>query len=500
MAATLNTQNQPSIVVKSPYQDRQIHIDLSTLVTVGASIISASIYAATPITTPPIVPTIVTFAGSGIDVLLVGGVDGTSYGIGMTLVDNQGATYQHTVAVLVQDNLAIKYQGFNPFAFQSLIDSIEAGQAVVGKSFFVLPAGTDVTTGYVTWSLLDKNGTVYSTGNAYDYTISNSSTYVAVEAHAVVNVPSDTPPSQATDKYQLRWELQNAGAIQYAFENIRVDSAFTLGTGATDNVEFQGDTSYLSIVLAKQWDSVSVDVYDSIGNALVGSVPISENYRVSSGFYYQAAFITDTLPARLDPYIVSWKYKNQVGPTNRDTGQLFLVNASIMRAVKSIESMVMKAKTTLSGFQDELFTVNGIVSMLARGRDAFNGASGLLTHFTMVNADSFIREYWLRYTEVACLEAQYLLEGEKAFNFTGASISVDVDRTQYYQGLAQEIKTALDNDVKNLKANLIKKGLSGGDGSLAGLGAPGSTGIVGISISAASNYGRFGGFQLGGYR
>lgn len=501
MATTLNTPNQASIVVKSQYQDRLVSIDLNTLLALGTTIASATVLSTAPVTTPALVPTVTTFALASrlFTVNLVGGIDGTSYGINVTVTDNFGATYQHTVAVLVQDDLAIKYQGTNPFAFQSLVDAIEVGQAAVGKAFFVMPAGTVANNGYVTWSLLDKSGIVYSVGNAYDYIVTNSSTFVSVESHAVVNVPSDTPPSLNTDKYQLRWEFHNLGQIQYAFENIRVDSPFTLGAGATDSVEFQGDMSYLNIVLDRQWDSVSVDVYDSVGNAQVGSsLPITESYRVSSGFYYQALFDTTPVQARLDPYIISWKYKNQIGPTNRDTGQVYVVNASIMRAVKSIESMVMKAKTTMLGFQDELFTVTGIVGMLSRGRDAFNGASGLITQFTMVNADSFIREYWIRYTEVACLEAQYLLEGEKAFNMTGQTISLDIDRTQYYQSLAQEIKTALDNDVKNLKANLIKKGLSGGDGSLLGLGAHGSTGSIGVSMSPVSTIGR-GGFYSGGY-
>lgn len=499
MAATLNTPNQSSIVVKSQIQDRTVTIDLNTLLASGTTISAAVVLTTTPVTTPVLVPTVQPLLALSrtFSIKLAGGINGTSYGISLLVTDSIGATYQHVIGVLVQDDLAIKYQGTNPFAFQSLVDAIEVGQASVGKAFFVMPPDTDATNGYITWSLLDKAGTVYSVGNAYDYTVTNSSTFVAIESHAVVNVPSDTPPSLNTDKYQLRWEFHNAGIIQYAFENIRVDSAFTLGTGTTDSVEFQGDMSYMSIVLDRQWDSVSVDVFDSVGNEQVGSsLPITESYRVSSGFYYQALFDTSNVPARLDPYIVSWKYKNQIGPTNRDTGQVYIVNASIMRAVKAIESMVMKAKTTMLGFEDQLFTVTGIVGMLSRGRDAFNGASGLITQFSMVNADSFIREYWIRYTEVACLEAQYLLEGEKAFNFAGAAISLDVDRTQYYQTLAQEIKTKLDNDVKNLKANLIKKGLSGGDGSLLGLGAYGSTGVVGVSLSPVSTIGR-GGFYGG---
>jgi hypothetical protein len=457
-----------------------------------------NVYAASVTTTPPLVTTSVTNAGQVATLLFQGGTDGVSYGVGLAVTDNNGEVYQTSVAVVVKDDLAIKYQETNPYAFQSLMDSIEIGGAAVGKAFFMLPAGmsADAASGYVTWSLLDKTGVVYASGNAFDYSINATSMYTAIEAHAVVNTPSDIAPSNQMDRYQVRWELNLNGKVnQFAFENLRVDAAFSLPTGAQDTVEMIGDIATLEIVLDKPWDTVSIDLYTSVGSTLVAqSLPITNMYRVSSGWYYQATFNTATLAPSLDPYIVSWKFSNATGPSYRDTGQLYLVNASIMRAVKSVEGMVSKARTTLLGFADELFTVPVIVTMLGRGRDAFNGSNGMLTSFTMTNADSYIREYWIRYSEVALLQAQYLLEGEKAYNFTGQAISVDVDRTQYYQSLAQEIKTAIDADVKALKQNILKKGLTSGDGSLAGLGGPGSLGPVGISISPASPFGRFGFF------
>jgi hypothetical protein len=195
---------------------------------------------------------------------------------------------------------------------------------------------------------------------------------------------------------------------------------------------------------------------------------------------------TANVPATLDPYIVSWKFSNARGPAYRDTGQLFVVNPSIMRSVKGVEAMVSKAKTTLLGFRDELFSVSTIMTMLARGRDSFNAAAGMFTQFTMTGADSFIREYWMRYAEVALLEAQYLLEGEKAYNFAGQAISLDVDRTQYYQSLADSIKSRLSEEIKPIKQNLLKKGLISGDGSMTNLNI-GSTGPLGLSVSPVSN-------------
>lgn len=489
-----NPQTQ-AVLVKSQYQDRAVPLDLTSLIGTGNTLATVVPYTLAPSTVPPLVFTVQGVAGAIADILVTGGKDGTSYGVGLAVTDTLGNAHNFTVAIAVREDLAIKFQDTNPFSFQSLLDTIDVGGAAIGKAFFMLPAGTNVASAYVTWSILDKQGVVYAVGNAYDFTPNPTSSYVSVEAHAVVNVPSDITPSSNNEAYQLRWELNIGGSVsQYAFETLRIAEAFSTPQGAQDTVEMQGDLAFLDIVLDRAWDSVSVDVYQAVGNVLIArDVPIAKTSRVSSGWYYQAAFDTNQVSASLDPFIISWKYKNATGPAYRDTGQLFVVNASILRAVKSIEAMVSKARTTLMGFADELFTVPAIVAMLGRGRDTFNGV-GFYSTFNMTNADGQIREIWLKYTEVQLLQAQYLLEGEKAYNFSGQAITLDVDRTQYYQSLANDIKTSADTDARALKQNLLIKGLTGGDGSLVGAGRPGSTGPIGISLSPATGYGYGGGF------
>ena len=492
-----NPQTQ-AVLVKSQYQDRAIPLDLINLIGTGNSLASVAPYTLAPTTTPPLSIVVQGLNGTIADILVTGGTDGTSYGIGLSVIDNGGIKYSFTLAVAVREDLAIKFQDTNPYAFQSLIDTIDVGGAAIGKAFFMLPSTVDANSGYITWSILDKQGNVYSTGNAYDFNITTTSTYIAVEAHAVVNVPSTVQPSQDNDSYQLRWELNLNGTVsQYAFENLRVAENFTTPLGAQDTVEMVGDLAYLDIVLDRAWDTVTADVYTSVDSTLIAKdITIAKNTRVSSGWYYQAAFDTNSVGASLDPYMISWKYKNAIGPSYRDTGQLFVVNASILRAVKLVESMVSKARTTLMGFQDELFSVPVIVAMLGRGRDTFNGAGGYFTTFNMTNADGQIRELWLKYTEVQLLQAQYLLEGEKAYNFSGQAITLDVDRTAYYQSLAGDIKTAADADAKTVKQNLMIKGITGGDGSLRGANRGGSSGPIGISIGPATAYGYGGGGML----
>ena len=120
----------------------------------------------------------------------------------------------------------------------------------------------------------------------------------------------------------------------------------------------------------------------------------------------------------------------------------------------------------------------------------------MFTNFTMTNAKGIIREYWLLCSEMGALEAQYMAEGEKAFDFSGAAISLNVDRTGMLQTMIDSIKGNLDQNLKPIKQVMTQKGYTSGDGS----GTDGNGGIatsiralgaVGLSITPASAWGRF---------
>jgi hypothetical protein len=154
---------------------------------------------------------------------------------------------------------------------------------------------------------------------------------------------------------------------------------------------------------------------------------------------------------------------------------------------------VNKARTTLYGRPDLLYPVPTCLTWLRRGADAFNIAYGQFTNFTFTNALGGIREFWLLEAELAAIQAQYLAEGEKAFSYQGAQISLEVDRTSYLDTAANAIQSRLDNELKSIKTNLIIKGNTSGDGSAdpSALRA-GAIGAVGITITPANMWGRTG--------
>jgi hypothetical protein len=433
------------------------------------------------------------------------GVSGQSYGIPVTLNTDEGNIYTKVLAVVVNDNIASAYENVNDVAFNAVMGKLEAGTAGLAVANFMLPPGSDVTSGVVEWVLLDKDGLIYASGQAFDYQITNTPNGVRAEAQAVIGAPSDMTPTLEGQMYQIRWSLKAGTQQFYSFESLEITGGLTVPEGVEDIVELVG-TSELSVYMQsdRAYDRVTVEIYQRNEKKMNAAPAVVT--KTTNGWQYSALLTGLDLAADLEPYTLMWSLSNVVNPTyvDRQAGRLFIINPTLMQATNDMRILINKSNTSILSTQDIIFTVPLLLAYLRRGRDYFNIAWGMFTGFTMMNASGGIREYWLKCSEVIALRAQFLAEGEKVFNFQGQAISLDVDRTQYYDSLANSIQQDLDTNGKAIKQNLIKKGIIGGDGNVDNpqIGAPGHMGTVGITLSPATNWirygGRFGGVGSGG--
>lgn len=429
-----------------------------------------------------------------VEFTITGGDAGISYGWPLTITTDQ-RTFVVTFAVTVLSNSMAPVPSVDPGSYQALIGELQAGHAALATTMFQLPNDTDAAGGYVAWDILDADAKVYAAGNAYAYNVRNTAQGQIVVAKSVVSVPSSIPQSLDSG-YQLRYTLTLAdGRVAYNYEALRVTGFPEMQLGTTDSMEMVGDLASVSLVTAELFTNYVLEIWQD--GEILASMPVGNPERVSAGYFVSGVVDTSQLPVTLMPYQIVWKYWTIPAKTYRETAALWIVNDSIMQAVEDVKSKINKARQTLYGIEDSQYPGTEIMKWLRRAADAFNAAYGQFTSFTMTRAKGPVREFWLLYAEVYALEAQFLMEGEKAFQFQGANISLDVDRTQYLDSAASKIQSRLDSEVPNVKKNLIMKGNGTGDGS-GPLGngdfskaSAGATGGVGILISPASIYGNY---------
>lgn len=418
-----------------------------------------------------------------------GGVNGTTYGIQAAVQFETGDVDSATFAIAVSAQNVLPYKTSAPDQYMDLVGRIQAGQSAVASAVFNIP-NCNLKNGYVDWDLLDANNDVLASGNAFDCIIKNNGLSNTLIARCVITCPSTVEPTLITSKYQIRYTLHVDDKEFYQFENLTVDSNVTIPIGTPDVVELHGSRAHLSLVTTQPYQYVKCAVYQD--NTELCSIQIKNGVKVASGWLYSADVDTTNMAVSLENYTVVFSYGNNGINEYQESSKLWVINASIQTACGDILARVNKARTTLYGSPDLLYPIPTILLWMRRGMDRFNGSYGIFTTFTMTNAKGGVREYWLMWTELMAIRAQYLAEGEKAFDYSGAAISLNVDRTGYLESAASAIQSELDNEFKPFKQNLVNKGQTGGDGSsdVSQL-APGALGSVGIAITPTNGYGQF---------
>lgn len=158
-------------------------------------------------------------------------------------------------------------------------------------------------------------------------------------------------------------------------------------------------------------------------------------------------------------------------------------NPSILSAAKQLEDFINKAH--LKNVIPELdYTQGDLLMYLNRGLSLFNAVEQI-TMFTGVNMTGYMQEAWLICSAYYALAAQLQAEGALAFDFSGQTVSLNIDRTPSIESALGRIEGQIDNVVKPLKKKLVLAGVTSGTGSNGTqvLNGSRSKGVLGLSRS-----------------
>ncbi len=385
--------------------------------------------------------------------------------------------------------------------FTNVLDQITVGTSAPSRVSFLLPSSVNAVGGSVVYELLDATGVVYASGSASTYTITAlpGTANQSITSEFNIVIPSTIPANVSGTRYQIRYTLTIGSNVYYNFDNVTLLPIVSTASGANEAVELAGDPAILTLVLPQTYNVVTLDVYQYNTKLTATPLAVGSPTSISDGYLYSGTLDTTVIPPALIPYTIMWNYNNTGGTVYREAGKLFLTTPSLIMATKDIEAVINRAHVGINS--KPMYSTQDILTYLRLGADMFN-ASGHPTSFTMTNATGPIRALWLAFSQVAALRSQYLAEGNKAFDFSGQAISLNVDRTQYFESLASAIEQQVTEPVRQLKTVLSKRGLTAGDGNVVPTAlAYGAIGSIGISLSPVSNV-RFanGNAWLGGIR
>jgi hypothetical protein len=371
-------------------------------------------------------------------------------------------------------------------AFLKAIGSAVAGTYVTARLNLQLPASVNLSGSRLVWDLLDQDGRQWTQGEATDFAFAPSQTMPGqqtLSAEIQLGVPAQLPVNELGTQYQLRWNVVTQDQPIFTFENFTVLPNTQVTQGAIDTVELLGEPAYVEIALPKQY-TVSVTAYR--GNAkLFPARNVVHQHQAGDLYVYRSAIdVSEYISASLDPLSVVWSYGDSNTLTQKETTQAFIVTPVMLDAVKDLQTWLNSAYSNNGLAPGTTFDTTDFLKYLRMGRDRFN-ASGHPTDFSMTAAAGPIRNFWIGYATVAACRAQYLAEGMKAFDYSGQVVQLNVDRTPFWEATASALDMQLSEQVKPFKANLLKRGITGGDGSNMAL-RSGAVGAIGVTIHGLS--------------
>lgn len=374
-------------------------------------------------------------------------------------------------------------------AFTSGIGDVTAGSSIQTRMNMTLPSDFSLVGARAVWELLDGQSHLWNSGDCGDLTgeqsqINPSEKIVSAEAN--IAIPANIPANEFGSRYQIRYTLIVGTQKLYQFEQFNVQAPNFVSAGAVDALELLGEDIQITINLPAAYDNVQYSLFQ--GNTAVFAARPTDGGTVTDvGVTYRGTVTyTDVYGASLDPFTVMWSYWNGTDPKTREPGELFIVNPVILDAVREVERAINRAYTDTGINPGTTFEPKDIIPYLRMGRDQFNAAI-TPTDITMINAIGPFKYFWIGYSIVQAARAQYINEGMKAFDFQGQRTQLTVDRTQYWQSLADAQESQLDEQIKAFKTNLAKRGIIDGDGSNLAL-RPGAIGSIGITLHGASPF------------
>ena len=216
-------------------------------------------------------------------------------------------------------------------------------------------------------------------------------------------------------------------------------------------------------------DSLSVGVFinnQSLYSATDPMIPYPDNRIVlKPGYNTSRLSFPISWPTKFfEPMAVVVTHERPDALPTTYTFNCWPCNSSILSTAKQLEDFINKAQ--IKNVIPELdYTQGDLLMYLYRGLSLFN-ALEQITAFTGVNMQGYMQEAWLICSSYYALGAQLQAEGALAFDFSGQTVNLNIDRTPSIESALGRIEQQIDNVVKPLKKQLKLNGVIGGDGSI----------------------------------
>ncbi len=269
-------------------------------------------------------------------------------------------------------------------------------------------------------------------------------------------VPADADMMGPDNPWRIDWLVVTNGGRQIERQSnfIIIDNIEASPDERTyTNLTYVGNSERALIKFKNAQEIVQVQLIDS-ANVQTNLTPAVQTVQ-SDGFY---TYYVDTPPLTATGcYLVVWNTRQTaISPSVTMIQQIRVPDMIFWWIQPSLRMLIDKVQKKIGHVQ--AYSDSDLYEYLLRGADYVNAVNPI-TNWTLVNwPNAFgMTNFLLMAAAWWGLNAQYLSEGELAFNFSGQTVTLDVDRTGAYESAMSRLKEYLDNQLQQTKRNMLRR-------------------------------------------
>lgn len=354
------------------------------------------------------------------------------------------------------------------------LSEIIRGQPFTAETFFQDSSGNPLPSSLTPafCSIRDPNGNlIFQINPTQDFTDPR-------RWFIICTIPSGAPAGVDIGKYSIQWTLGTYTNTEYFV----VLAEINISTDSTDVIMLENTIFTDNLIVDHQISGpITIQVFDDYKLLFDSGPQTITPIQLNGRYVYQyssPAPIIGIFSSHYDQnsYSIRWNYNNVLGP-NIDIHALYVLNNKTILFLNTMKHTLDKARNY--DINPSLrFTDAELFNFLINGLQRINGSPPQFTNFNFVTIPRIFYSTLVKAGELEALQAWRLAEGLAAFEFSGQSTQLSIDRTQHIELLISELSQYLDIEIERQKRLLARSVANRNAGS------------VGISIGPKTNYPR----------
>lgn len=344
-----------------------------------------------------------------------------------------------------------------------MLNIVSPGATFQTEAFFINANSTTfVVTTPVTYVIRDFNQKLVLSGTA----IQDNS--IPSRWHTTISLPENLLIGEDSQKYSLIWTAKNTKETKTLVETFNVLPVKDYLFLESDKVVLEKSSISEALIVAGNvtLNNVNFRIKDSNGEEIYTQLDIeaddAETFEDKQVLVVTTEVLTNLVADNtgMSPYVIEWTYTLNNVSQPPEYHFIYVINTKFILAMNDLRKFIDKARNADLSVNLQYTDVD-LAHYIQQGLAKINFYPPQLTNWTITSLPISFKIVLTYAAAYEALNARLLAEGESNFDFSGQSVSLNVDRTQALESALSRVDSWLEQNLSKAKKLYAKSSSSG---------------------------------------